>query len=187
MELHPRTTVRHVIVHDSGHPISAELRANLTYGDSMAYGPTLTPAEWAVENTTGATVLGHANVCWFIHRTGLFVREFGRGAAGNGRGGNRGKNDSAVIWSVAMPLPATLLRACARFAGSTVWCEQDDVIYASDSFVGLHSMKAGPRTIQLPRPCLVADAMTGRRIGRGRTRKIRLRVNPPETRVFTLE
>lgn len=185
MELVPRTTVRHVVVHDNGHPLTRELPANLVYGDSMPYGPTLVPGEWAVENA-GAVPLGHANTCWFIHRTGLFVREFGKGAAGNRKPGKRTARDYAAVWSVAMPIPSAVLRACARFAGSNIWCEQDDVVYASDSLVALHSMKAGARTIRLPRACRVHDAITGKPVGSGRTRKIELRIKPPETRIFTL-
>ena len=185
MELFPRSTVRHVIVQDFGHPISAELPASMTYGDRMSYGPTLTPVEWGVENASGVP-LGHANACWFIHRTGLFLKEEGRGPAGNGTPGTRGAGDYGVLWSHAMPLPENLLRAAARYAGSHIWNEDGDVIYASDSLVALHSVKKGPRVIKLPRPCTVTDAVTDEKIGEG-MREIQLVINPPETRVFTLE
>jgi len=185
MELFPRSTVRHVIVQDFGHPISAELPASLTYGDRMAYGPTLTPVEWGVENA-GGVPLGHANACWFIHRTGLFLKEEGLGAAGNGAPGARGTADYGVLWSHAMPLPENLLRAAARYAGSHIWNEENDVIYASDSLLALHSVKKGPRTLKLPRPCTVTDAVTNERLGEG-MREIRVEINPPETRIFTLE
>ncbi len=186
MELHPRTTVRHVVVHHSGHPITGELSANMVFGDSMAYGPTLTPCDRAIENTAGAAVLGHANLCWFINRAGLFVKEFGKGAACKGAGGGRGRDDYAVVWSAAMPIPAELIRACARHAGSNIWCEENDVIYASDSVAAIHSMKKGRRVISLPRPCVVADAVTGKAVARGRIRKISLDIASPQTRVFTL-
>lgn len=186
MELHPRTTVRHVIVQDAGHPITQELPASHMFGDSLPYGPTLAPGEWAVEQN-GATPLGHANLCWFIHRTGLFLKEFGGGPAGNGQPGARGDGDYGVVWSVAMPLPANLLRACARYAGCNIWCEEDDVIYASDSLVALHSVKAGARTIRLPRACRVTDAVTDLPVGDGAIREISLRITPPETRIFRLE
>lgn len=184
MELVPRSTVRHVIVQDFGHPISRELAANLTYGDSLPYGPTLVPAEGGVEKA-GGVPLGHATACWFIHRTGLFLKEMGRGAAGNGTPGARDADDYAVLWSSAMPLPASLLRAAARFAGSHIWCEEDDVIYASENLVALHSAKAGPRMLRLPRPCAVTDAIGGERLGQG-VRDLKLSINPPETRLFEL-
>lgn len=186
MELIPRTTVRHVIVQDHGHPITAELPAGFVYGDTQAYGPMLAPNEHAVE-AAGGIPLGHANVCWQVNRTGLLLMEHGRGAAGNAVPGARGQDDYAAIWSIAMPLPPELLRACCRFAGSNIWCEQNDVVYASDSMVALHSVKAGPRTIQLPRQCRVRDAVTGKMVAGGRTTQaIRLRIQPPQTRIFEL-
>ena len=185
MELHPRTVVRHVIVQDQGHPISRELPAAFIYGDSLPYGPTLTPAEWAVEHN-GAVPLGHANLCWFIHRTGLFFKAFGQGPAGNGQSGSRGSDDYGLVWSVAMPLPANLLRACARYAGCHIWCEEDDVIYASDSIAAIHSVKSGPRTLRLPRVCRVTDALTNQLVGEG-MREINLEISSPATRIFRLE
>jgi hypothetical protein len=184
MELIPRSAVRHVIVQDFGHPITRELPANLTFGDSLPYGPTLMPAEWGVEKAGGAP-LGHATACWFIHRTGLFLKEAGLGAAGNGKPGARGAGDYAALWTSAMPLPANLLRAAARYAGSHIWCEEDDVIYASDSLLAVHSTKRGPRTLRLPRPCRVTDAVTGQELGKG-LREITVEIAPPETRVFEL-
>ncbi len=184
MELFPRSTVRHVIVQDNGHPISAELPASLTYGDRMPFGPTLVPVEWGVENA-GGVPLGHANTCWFVHRSGLFLKEEGAGTAGNGRSGTRGAGDYGVMWSVAMPLPENLLRAAARYAGCHIWNEDGDVIYASDSLVALHSVKKGPRVIRLPRPSVVTDAVTDELISESAS-EIRLTVTPPETRIFML-
>lgn len=188
MELHPRTTTRHVVLQDTrsgSHPIVREAGAGEVYGDNLAYGPTVTPADRAVEHA-GGTPLGHANLCWFIHRTGLFVKESGLGAAGNGRPGPRGENDYAVLWSAAVPLPHGLLRAAARWAGCNVWLEEPDVVYASDTFVSIHSVRSGSRTLRLPRPAKVTDAMTGKVLSEGQ-REIRLEIHAPETRVFWLD
>lgn len=185
MELLPRTTVRHVIVQDNGHAITRDLRASMTFGDSLPYGPTLVPGEWAVENA-GGIPLGHATACWQIHRTGLFLKEEGLGTAGNGKPGARGAQDYGVLWSSAIPLPADLLRAACRHAGCHIWCEEDDVLYASDSLVCLHSVKAGERVIRLPRACRVTDAVTGEVVGDGPMTEIRMCIAPPETRVFFL-
>jgi len=186
MELQFRNPSRFVIVQDySGHPITRELPANLTYGDTLPYGPVLIPAgEFTVEEY-GGVPLGHANLCWAINRTGLFLKEFGRGPLGNSIDGPRGSGDFGVLWSAAMPLPANLLRAAARYAGSHIWCEEDDVIYASDSLVAVHSAKSGPRTIKLPRPCTVIDAVSQTLIGDGMT-EIPLVIEAPATRIFTL-
>ena len=184
-DLFPRTTVRHVIVQDNGHPISRELPASFTYGDSLPYGPTLVPGDRAVENA-GGVPLGHATLCWFLHRTGLFLQEFGAGAAGNGRPGERGAEDYGVLWSCALPLPSNLLRAAARHAGSHIWCEEDDVIYASASLVSLHSVKAGPRTVKFPRPCAPRDAVTAGCLGE-RLTELTVDVDPPMTKIWVMD
>lgn len=186
MELLPRTTVRHVLAQHAGHAISRELPAGFVYGDSLPYGPTLVPGEWAVERN-GGVPLGHANLCFFIHRTGLFVKDFGLGAAGNGRAGIRGDGDCTAVWSVAMPLPPEVLRACARYAGCHVWCEEGHQVYASDSMVSVHSVTAGPVEIRLPRPCRVRDAISGEMLGSAPVETIAFDCMPPETRVYLLE
>jgi hypothetical protein len=185
MELAFRTTQRHVLVQDRGHPISRELPANLIYGDSLTYGPLLLPKFDAFEND-GAIPLGMAISCWFFNRVGLFIKEYGRGAAGNGRRGPRGSGDYAVVWSAAVPLPSSLLRAAARYAGCHVWCEEDDVIYASESIAAIHTTKAGERVLRLPTRRTVYDAVTNRLVGNN-ILEIKLHLKSPDTRIFTLE
>ena len=186
MECLPRTSVRHVIVQDGGHPITSELPANEIFGDSMGYGPTLLPKYEAVE-AAGGHALGHANTIWFQNRPGLFVKDFGKGARGSKIKGDRGKKDYSVVFSVALPLPANLLRSCARYAGSHIWCESDDVIYASDSMVCIHTSKQGAREIALPRTCKVVDAVTGKQVGTKKIKKISVKLKSPDTRIFILE
>jgi hypothetical protein len=186
MELAPYSAARHVMVQDQGHPITCELPANLTYGDSQVYGPLLLPEEGAVEKA-GAVALGLATACWSLNRTGLFIKEFGQGAGGNGRpDAKRGADDYAVVWSEAVPVPSTLLRSVARYAGCNIWCESDDVIYASDTLVAIHTAKAGPRTLLLPRACEVRDALTGDLVARD-CRTIELTLRSPDTRIFQLK
>jgi hypothetical protein len=91
------------------------------------------------------------------------------------------------VWSVALPLSPEVLRECARYAGCHVWCEENDVIYASDTLAAIHSVKAGPRTLSLPRACNVRDAVTGRPVGKTPRTHIRLRMQSPQTRIFALE
>ena len=186
MECLPRSPVRHVLIQDQGHAITRELSANMIYGDSMPYGPLLLPREGALEKT-GAVALGHANTFWHQNRPGLFVKEFGNGAASNGIQGERGRGDYAVVFSVAMPLPADLLRACARYAGSHIWCEEDDVIYASDTMVAIHTAKAGPRTLNLPRRCNVMDAFSGNPASQEPASRLELHLDCPDTRIFMLQ
>ncbi len=188
MELVPRTTQRRVIVQEprgQNHPIVRELSAGHIYGDTYAYGPTIIPADKAVAEAKAAS-LGWSNTSFFINRPGLFLRENGRGGAGNGQPGPRGVDDYAVLWSCAIPLPAELLRAAARQAGCNIWSEENDVIYASDTFVSIHAVKAGKRILRLPRTATVRDAMTGAALAQS-VREVTLELEAVQTRMLLLE
>ena len=189
MELIPRTTQRHVILQEprgQSHPMLKALPASLTFGDSLAYGPTLVPADGAVL-TSGAQSLGQANTCFFINRPGLFIKDIGKGATGASTTAEpRGENDAAMIWSVAIPFPSNFLREAARHAGCNIWSEEDDIVYASDSFVSLHTVRAGHKVIHLPRPRTVRNALTDTLIGNN-LRDIHLDMQSVETRLFLLE
>ena len=184
LELVERRPSRRVIMRDYGHPMTQRLGASLTFGDSLVYGPMLIPTEKACE-AAQVTALGHATVFFEVNRPGLVVREFGRGATGSGTPGPRGEGDCAVIFSVAMPLPAALLREVARYGGCNVWCEEDDVVYGSGTMAGIHSVKAGPRRLDLPEPAAVWDALSGEKLAE-KTTAIEIEIDPPETRIFFL-
>jgi hypothetical protein len=167
----------------SDHPISRELRANTVYGDSLVYGPVLVPQFESVPKS-GGTVLGWLNASWFLNRAGLFIKENGPlGAAGNGKPGERGPLDYAVVWTGALPMPSDVLRSIARYAGCNIWCEEDDVIYASDSLVAIHSTKPGPRKIRLPSSRTVYDAVTDELIGEN-IHEVSIDIRAPETRIY---
>lgn len=157
---------RRVLVHGS-HPLTARLPAALTYGDSYAYGPVLVPTRAAV-NAGGFTTLGSATTFWGVNKPGLILKE---------------TSDCKLVWSVAVPLPGNLLRECCRYAGSHIWCEEDDVVLASETVAALHSVKAGPRTLRLPTARPVWDLLSGRKLGDALT-GIDMVVTPPETRLF---
>ena len=180
-ELINKQAPRRVMVHGN-HPLTAPLPAALTYGDSFSYGPILIPTRQAV-NQGGFTTLGSAATFWEINKPGLILKEFGLGAAGNGNNGQRGDADYAIVWSVAVPLPANLLRECARWAGSHIWCEEDDVIMASETVAAIHSVKSGPRKLLLPSARPVWDLLSGEKLGNSLT-AIEIDVTAPETRLF---
>ena len=186
MELVPKSCARRVMLQDWGHPVSERLPA-MTYGDSYAYGPILVPTVQRLD-THDPTLrpLGACFYYYFFDRPGPFVHDFGRGASGSGQGGARGAGDYAVVFSPAVPLPAELLRECARYAGCHVWSERNAVIYATDDFVSLHTVNRGEHVIRLPRKTEVWDLNEGRRVSR-RTDALRLNVDaPPATYLFGL-
>lgn len=180
-ELVRKQAPRRVMVHGT-HPITQALPAAMTFGDSYPYGPVLTPTRAAV-NAGEFTTLGSATTFWYINKPGLIMKEFGHGAAGNGTPGVRGADDYAAVWSIAMPLPGNLLRECARYAGSHVWNEDDDVVLASDTVAAMHSVKAGAHRLRLPSPRTVWDLLSGEKLGEAMTH-IDFQITPPETRIF---
>lgn len=184
MELVPKRTARRVMLQDYGHPMSRRLPA-MTFGDSYSYGPLLAPATQRLDPATGAKPLGTAFYFYFFDRPGLFINEFGRGAAGNVRGGQRGDEDYAVVFTPAVPLPPEVLREAARYAGCNVWSEQNAVVYAAANFVALHTAKQGRHTIRLPRPMQVWDLKTKKQISR-RSDRIVVEGPAPATYMFHL-
>jgi hypothetical protein len=103
-----------------------------------------------------------------MNRPGLFAKDFG---------------EYKIAWSIAMPLPANLLRELARYGGCHIWCEDDDVILASDTIAAVHSIKEGQRTLKFPSARNVRDLLTGEKIGDG-LNEITVNINPPETKIF---
>jgi hypothetical protein len=64
-----------------------------------------------------------------------------------------------------------------------VWCEEDDVVLASDSFAALHSVKGGPRTLRFPSPRPVWDLLSREKLGDALD-EVRMEITAPETRLF---
>jgi len=115
------------------------------------------------------------------------VREFGRGAAGNGTPGPRGPGDYAVVFTAAVPLPAELLRAFAAFSGTHVYSDSDDdLVFADESLLAIHSARPGRRTFRLPRPARVWDLICDR-LHSETTTTITLRIRAPQTVLFRLD
>jgi len=170
MELVRTEPVRHVIIGGTD-PIVAALPASLKYGDSMPYGPLLIPARGALERPDIVT-LGMATTFWQQNRPGLFLRE---ASDEDGR-------SYRLAWSVAVPLPANLLRELARRGDCHVWCEEDDVVLASETLAALHSVKPGPRVLKLPSRRTVWDLLS--RESLGEMDRVEMQIAPPETRLF---
>jgi len=170
MEMFQNQSPRRVIVNGST-PITAGLPASTIYGDSQVYGPIIVPADGAVERA-GGIVLGESTTFWGINRPGLFVKDF------NG--------NYKIAWSVAVPIPGNILRELARYGGCHVWCEDDDVIYASDKILAVHSIKEGPRVLKFPTKRKIRDMLTGEHIGDG-LKEITVNISPPETKIFYFE
>lgn len=198
-ELYDYEYPRFVTVDNWSHPLASGFGACDSYGDTRHFGPVLVPFDRAAAECRGGMTsrkalasdpapfvrLGSIALDNGKRRPGLVVKEFGQGAAGNANPGPRGAGDYAVVFTTAVPMPARLLRNLARFSGSHVYAEEDDVIYADTSMVAVHAVKPGPRRIALPRACDVEDVVSGETLGRGLV-EINFSVEGPVTRWFRL-
>lgn len=181
MELYDCDYPRFVTVDNWVHPVTANLGACECYGDTHRYGPILVPFDRHAPECKGGNPSRKALVADsrpFVRlgsialdngkrRPGLVIKEFGKGAAGNGQPGDRGAGDYALVFSTAVPLPAKLLRELARYSGTHIYSEDDDVVFADSSMVAVHAVKPGPRSIRLPGKYDVEDVLCGRGVGTG--------------------
>ena len=84
------------------------------------------------------------------------------------------------------PCPPTCCASWRVGDGCHVWCEEDDVIQASDSVASIHSVKSGPRTLRFPTPRPVWDMVSGETL-RDNCEEITLTITAPETRILRTE
>jgi len=200
-ELYDYEYPRFVTVDNFYHPITAAMGAHEMYGDSLRYGPVLVPripgeceatqgirprrCEQTSANSVPPVRLGTIALDNGKRLPGLVVKEFGKGASGNGTPGPRGEGDYAVVFTTAVPLPAGLLRSLARHSGTHVYDDVDDVVFADSASVAVHAVKPGPRLIALPREHRVEDMLTGEVVGDCVSR-ITFDVEKPVTRWWIL-
>jgi hypothetical protein len=168
------------------HPITACL-PRLDYGDSYVYGPLLVPQGHPLGPPAHPDVHRLGGIQWptAYDGAGLVIREFGLGAAGNGQPGVRGAGDYGVLFSCAVPLPDVLLRECARYSGTHVYGEADDLIFADSCTLAVHSVRPGTRTIALPTPGPVWDLIRREQVGEALTHVTRTATGP-QTDLFYL-
>ena len=138
---------RRVALTTFDHPATQRLSGSLVYGDSAAYGPILLP-EW----TESVSVEGVILTARGVNRPGLVIKEVGENEA-----------RWTSVFTAAVPVPANLIRELARHAGAHVYSESNDVILASQEFLGIHSVRQGPTTIHLPRSFVLEDLISGER------------------------
>jgi hypothetical protein len=184
MELVEVESARRVLAYGGNHPALAAMPGPVTYGDSYVYGPILQPVADLSEHA--AMELGKVSAWWRCNRAGLVLKEFGRGAAGNGRDGGRGEEDYAVVFSMAVPLPAQLIRSLALYGGCNPWSDLGDVVAANGNMVAVHSARAGRHTVQLPKRCNLINAVSDRTVARDAT-EYTFEMDAPATRVFLME
>ena len=170
---------RRILICNFDHPETRDLDLATVIGGPLPYGPVIMPADGAQ--------LGLAWAKGGNDHTGMAIREFGRGAAGNGQHGQeRGEGDCAAVFTTAVKLPAGPWRSVARHAGAHVYAETSDVFLASNCVVALHSLKSERKRIALPASYRIRDLIDGTEYAES-TDAIEFDLCAPETRVFHLE
>ena len=164
---------------DTGHPITAGVPEGYTFGgldrDLPAYGQM--PPSWYPKHPACSPILyapkpeGRVlGVMAANGRPGLVVKDFGSWRS---------------VWVGAYTISAPILRGILRFAGVHIYDEAEDIVYANRSWLAVHFSDDGERTLRLPRPATVVDALTGEVLGRNVT-VMRLKVRRGEMRIFRL-
>lgn len=179
-EYMPTSYMHRVQIQDFAHPITAALKADTLLGGPLSYGPLLFPKD--------GRSLGLAWTKQGRNYSGLAVKTFGKGARGAvaGNAPELGPGDWASVFTTAVPIPAEVWRGLARFAGTHVYCETNDIVMADSSVVGLHSIQTGHKEIRLPGRYKVIDLISGERLA-DRADRIEFELEAPETRVFLLQ
>jgi len=172
----PSNAQRRILISNFDHPVTQGLPADMVIGGPLAYGPVLMP--------TDGVELGLAWAKGGMNHIGMSLKEFGKGAAGNG-GSGYGAGDYAAIFMTAVQIPADLWRNIARYAGAHIYCDSNDILMADNNIVALHSIKPERKTIRLPGKRPVYDLVNDRQMSRG-TREIIFDMKAPDTRVFLL-
>ncbi|MFW6039184.1 MAG: hypothetical protein ACOC9P_01760, partial [bacterium] len=184
MELVEKEVARRVLVHAGAHPALEGVRQPIVYGDSYIYGPILQPAFDL--SGSDAIELGKAVTYFHGNTAGLVLREWGRGTRGRDPDSPRGMGDCAVVFSMATPIPAAVLRSLALYGGVVPWSDLGDVVAANERMVAVHSMRGGKRTIRLPDQATARNALTGEVIGED-TDRLTVTLDAPATLIILLE
>lgn len=164
MQVVEKTSARRVLIEAGSHPALWGVKNPVVYGDSYEYGPIITPV---IDPQEGVTELGRGSIFWGLNTPGLVLRSFGpnadavMAACAFPPQGPQGPENYTVVFSAATPLPAALLRSLAIYAGCNPWSDLGDVVHASKRVLGVHSAKAGVRTVHLPEASYVTDLVAG--------------------------
>lgn len=131
---------QHVYLTNFDHPITKTVPPNTIFGTDSHIGPVFYCND-PDATTLGRLITPHA---WrYIHELPVFcVKEF----------------DNWKSIFIGVPnVPSNILRNIAKYAGVHIYSDYDDVVYANDNFLVVHTKHAGRRTLRLPKECDVYD------------------------------
>ena len=79
----------------------------------------------------------------------------------------RRTGDATDVFLGVPALTPELVRALAKVAGVHVFTEDNSAVWATDSYVAIQAHKAGPVLINIGKPDVVTDALSGKPLGHG--------------------
>lgn len=162
-----KATPLFITITDFEHPITSNLPVT-TFGTSTNVGPifyTLDP---------GVRVLGkllvHQHWVTGEEWPGFCIRE---------------ASDWRSVFIAVPKIPVSILRNIARYAGVHIYSEDNDIVYANQYFLAIHSRKPGTKTIRLPGFTHVYDIMSETYVARD-VNEFTVKIGKNETRLFFL-
>jgi hypothetical protein len=97
----------------------------------------------------------------------------------------RASPQATDLWIGSVMAPADLLRSIARRAGCHLYCDADEILYANQSFLAIHTAAPGTRQFRLRRPSDVVEVFRGQTLGTNVT-QFRDTIPAFRTRVYFL-
>lgn len=128
------------------HELTRDLPTSTFWGTDMRLGPLFTVDD------PDAITLGTAVMNQGRCEPGYVVKSF---------------EDWTSVYMAAPNPPPGILCNLASFAGVHLYSDSEDVLYASRSFIALHTVRAGEKIIHLPAKADVFDAYDGRQVCHG--------------------
>ncbi len=92
----------------------------------------------------------------------------------------------STVYAGTLTVPSGFLRNCARKAGVFLYTDTDEVIQTDGRWLVITATAAGRKTIRLPRPAAVRDALTGQAIGE-KTDRWEVDLKAGETRLYEIQ
>ncbi len=145
---HRRGAPLYMYITDYKHPITRGIPLNTVWGTDSPIGPMF------YCDDPEATHLGNIMPPQMGEKHGFCLKEFEHWRS---------------IFIGAPNVPSWVLRNICKYAGVHVYSDYDDVVYASDRFLAIHTKHGARRTVRLPRRTNVYDLFKEEYVARDAT------------------
>jgi hypothetical protein len=93
------------------------------------------------------------------------------------------RSGKSIVLGAPFAADGLLSEVLARAGVHRFLRDSPDIVRGDSRFLVVHTRDGGPRTLHLPRPALLRDAVSGKRIGSGV--QIRVELEPASTAIWT--